>query len=98
MVVGIYHFTQIVPLQSELRCIRTEGDGCSYLQVTDDAVGFFPSRAAGGRCLQVLLAPHQQVPSCRVTAAMGTAMGVVRLLGGDCRQDYHKGEKHMRKS
>lgn len=78
---------QICPLQNELRCTRTEGDGCSYLQVTDDTVGFFPTRAAGGRGLQVLLAPHQQVTSCRVTAAVSTAMGVVRLLGGDCHQD-----------
>lgn len=51
--------------------------------MTDDAVALLPPHAACGRGLQVLLSSHQQVPRCRVTAAVGTAVAEVGLLADD---------------
>lgn len=63
----------------------------SDLQMTDDAVALFFPHAACGWGLQVLLSSNQQVPCCGVTAAMGTAVAVVRLLANGSSQDW-KGE------
>lgn len=56
--------------------------------MTDNAVALFFPHATRGRGLQVLLSSNQQVPCCRVTAAMGTAVAVVRLLANGSSQDW----------
>lgn len=61
------------------------------LQMTDDAVGLLPPHPTCGRGLQALLSSNQQVPCCRVTAAVGTAVVVVRLLAEGSSHDW----KHM---
>lgn len=62
--------------------------GITDLQVTDDAVRFLPPHATRRRGLQVLLAADQQVSSRWVTAAVGTAVALVRLLASSGGQDW----------
>ena len=63
--------------------------------MTDNAVGLFSPHPACGRGLQVLLSSNQQVPRCWVTAAMGTAMAVVRLLADGSSQDWTEGNRKL---
>lgn len=60
------------------------------LQMTDNAVALFFPHAACGWGLQVLLSSNQQVPCCRVTAAMGTAVAVVWHLANGSSQDWKR--------
>lgn len=56
--------------------------------MTDNTVRLFLPGAAGRRGLQALLTAYQQVSRCGVTAAMGTAVGVVGPLGGGIGQGW----------
>lgn len=58
--------------------------------MTDDAVALLPPHAARGRGLQVLLPSHQQVPRCRVAAAVGAAVAEVGLLADGGSQDWKR--------
>lgn len=71
------------------RCVQTHTH--TDLQMTDNAVGLFSPHPTCGRGLQVLLSSNQQVPRCWVTAAMGTAVAVVRLLANSSSQAWREG-------